>query len=123
MLKAGVISKACRETQLIFLFLCSAVGRVGQIPASTHPSLLQLSLCFHCSLCKNIARTVLFQVWDRCQRDKKSTAQTGLAVKSNKTVVFPLKQIFVSVQERRGAVGAGPEEGHKNEQRAGTPPM
>ena len=26
-----------------------------------------------------------------------------------------------SVQERRGPVGVGPEEGHKNDQRAGTP--
>jgi len=26
-----------------------------------------------------------------------------------------------SVQERHGAVGAGPEQGHKNDQRTGTP--
>jgi len=48
-----------------------------------------------------------FNITDNCYRDLQEVS-----------VLF---HIYISVQERHGPVGAGPEEGHKNDRKDGAP--
>ena len=78
----------------------------------------KLNMSWQCALTAQKANRIL-----GCIKSSVASRSRGvILLRSGETQAGVLRPALEhSAQERHGAVGAGPEEGHKKDQRAGTP--
>ncbi|KAK4832650.1 hypothetical protein QYF61_024678 [Mycteria americana] len=77
----------------------------------------KLDMSWHCVLAAQKANRIL-----GCIKRSVASRSREMILPIYSTLVRPhLEYLKSSVQRRHGPCGAGPEEGHKNDQKAGTP--